>query len=155
MKVEKLMTRDVCSCHAEDSMQRAGQIFWEQDCGCVPVTDQGAQVVGMLTDRDVCVAAYTQGRPLHAIPVASAMSTHVHTCRPSDTVAAAEKTMRTNRVRRLPVVDADQRLVGLLSLSDIAREAARARGSKQRDVTDIEVAETLSTVCAPRTAAVV
>ena len=76
MKVEQLMTMNPSSCHPEDTMQQAARIFWEHDCGCAPVTDHDAHVVGMITDRDVCMAAYTQGKPLTELSVASAMATN-------------------------------------------------------------------------------
>ena len=79
----------------------------------------------MLTDRDICMAAYTQGRPLGEMQVSSAMSRQLFSCRPEDSLAKAEEIMRTNRIRRLPVIDADRHLVGILSLDDIAREATR------------------------------
>jgi CBS domain-containing protein len=65
----------------------------------------------MLTDRDVCMAAYTQGRALRDIAVASAMSQHLCTCRSTDAVSVALKVMETNQVRRLPVLDADDALI--------------------------------------------
>jgi CBS domain-containing protein len=77
------------------------------------------------------------------------MSKAVATCKPADSIEAAEHTMTAHRVRRLPVVDAQNRLVGILSLNDIAREAARERSRVGREVTDAEVGETLSVVCEP------
>jgi len=117
----------------------------------VPVVDQDGVVVAMLTDRDVCMAAFTQGRALGDIRISSAMSKSVWTCRPEDDVKLAEERMRHHRVRRLPVVDAEGRLVGILSLSDLAREAmvaARAK-AKKKPVKYADVGETLSLVSTP------
>ena len=77
MKVEQLMSRDVKTCQATEMLNRAAQLMWENDCGCVPVVDEDGRAVGMITDRDVCMAAYTQGRLLDALPVASAMDSIV------------------------------------------------------------------------------
>lgn len=153
MKVEQLMTRTVQTCRATDGLQRAAQLMWEHDCGVVPVVDAGngtARVVGMITDRDICMAAYTQGRRLEDIPVTSAMSHDVFSCRPTDSLAVALKVMETNRVHRLPVVDRDERVVGILSLADIAREAEYERGQSNAEVSDLAVAEALEAISASR-----
>ncbi len=149
MRVGELMTVEVKACGPGDSLNRAAQIMWENDCGCVPVTDDGGRVVGMLTDRDVCMAAYTQGRLLAEIPVSSAMSKTVVACREDDTVATAGQRMREYRVRRLAVVDGDGRIVGILSLSDIARRARHERpsGKKPIELSLGEVGETLGSIC--------
>ncbi len=148
MNVGELMTRGVRSCHADDTLNSAAQIMWENDCGCVPVVDEEHRVVGILTDRDVCMAAYTQGGPLGALHVGSAMSKEVFSCTTADTLAAAEEAMRTHRVRRLPVVDGRGHLVGIISLNDIARAAARRRRARN-DVTPNEIGLTLAAICAP------
>jgi CBS domain-containing protein len=129
MKVEDLMTTDVGACRPFDSVDRSARIMWERDCGAVPVVDQEGRVVAMLTDRDICMAALTQGRPLEEIHVSSAMSRRLWSCRPQDDVKEAEKVMRTHQVRRLPVIDADGKLVGVLSISDLARVAVSGKGS--------------------------
>jgi predicted transcriptional regulator len=77
MKIQNVMTRDVSACSPEDMLSRAAQLMWERDCGCVPVIDHSGVVCGMVTDRDICIAAYTQGLPLHQIAVRRAMSPHV------------------------------------------------------------------------------
>ena len=61
LKVKELMTLDVSCCHPGDTLERAAELMWQHDCGCVPVVDEGSHVVGMITDRDVCMAAYTRG----------------------------------------------------------------------------------------------
>jgi CBS-domain-containing membrane protein len=104
----------------------------------------------MITDRDICMAAHFQGGPLHALKVKDAMSKSVLACKPSDTIADAESTMRSNQVRRLPVVDEENRVVGILSLNDIAVEAAIEAGAKKREVKLNEVGRTLGDVCRPR-----
>jgi CBS domain-containing protein len=150
VKVFELMTRDVQTCGCADMVDRAAFIMWEHDCGCVPVLDGEGRVVGMVTDRDVCMAAYTQGRPLAMIPVATAMSQTVHACRPDDAVLVAERIMREHRIRRLPVIAADGTLAGILSLSDVAREAVREHAPATREVSAEGLAQTLAAVCEPR-----
>ncbi len=150
MKVKELMVREVRSVAADDSLAAAARIMWEHDCGCVPVVDQELHVVGMLTDRDICMAAYTQGVSLHQGRVSSAMSRRLFWCEPDDELAAAEKIMREVQVRRLPVIDREGHLVGILSLNDIARRAARERGGRApREVRESEVGALLAAVSAP------
>ena len=151
MKVEQVMSRNVKTCLPNDTLNRVAQLMWENDCGCVPVVDDDGRAVGIITDRDVCMAAYTQGGQLSRLCVGSAMAHEVRSCRPTDTVAEAESIMRAAQVRRLPVVDAERHIVGLLSLNDIAREVARERGASGKpELGSEEVAETLGAICVPR-----
>lgn len=158
MKVTQLMVRPVRWCLPTDDLNVAARLMWEGDCGCVPVcvvdADGAPQVIGMLTDRDVAMAAYTQGRPLVEIAARTAMAHDVVTCRPTDPVAQALLVMQTQRLHRLPVVEAEDRLVGILSLSDIARAAARetALQSNGKDVDAGGVGRALQAIHAVRQA---
>lgn len=126
MKVQHLMTKDARSCRPDDDLASAARLLWTTDCGVLPiVVGEGRRVVGMLTDRDVCMAAWTQGRPLAEIPVEVAMAQDLATCEPSDDVASVLARMRARHVRRLPVVDDAGQLLGIISLVDIARAAER------------------------------
>ena len=152
MNVQDVMTRSVCSCTICDSLSANARILWDNDCGCVPVTDETGRVVGMLTDRDICMAAYTQGRCLDDLRVDSAMSRELHAVAADDTLSFVQRKMQEQQLRRLPVVDADFRLVGLLALHDLACEAVRdpRRG---RDGVSLEaVGQTLAAVSRPRKA---
>jgi CBS domain-containing protein len=125
--------------------------MWEGDCGFVPVTEEGGtRVVGAITDRDVCMAAYTRGQPIQSQAVRDAMASSVRTCAASDTLEHAEAIMREAQVRRLPVVDDAGQLVGVLSLSDLARQAERERGEGRIDVRAADVGETLAAISRPR-----
>jgi CBS-domain-containing membrane protein len=143
------MTQSVRTCSPQDTLDVAARAMWEGDCGTVPVVDDSRRVVGMLTDRDICMAAYTQGKPLAAIPVASAMAKQVVSCRPDDELLIAERAMQKARVRRLPVVDAKGRLAGILSLNDLARNTGKDRAGKPRAISADEVTATLSAICEP------
>lgn len=117
--VADVMSQDVRACTPMQSLNEAARLLWNHDLGALPVVDDKGRPLGMITDRDICMAAYTQGRLLREIPVASAMSRHPFTCRPHDLLQTAEQTMASGKVRRLPVVDAQGVLVGLLSLNDV------------------------------------
>ena len=125
MKVEQIMNRDVKVCRPQDSLNKAAQIMWDEPCGAVPVVDEQRRPVGFLTDRDVCMAAYTQGKPLEELRVEIAMARNVVSCVAEDDLGSAAGLMRQKRTRRLPVINSDGTLVGLLSLDDLACEAAR------------------------------
>ena len=94
MKVGDLMTREVKTCIERDSLQKVAKVMWDNDCGCVPVVDEENRVVGVVTDRDICMAAYTQGLHLYGMQVQSAMARTVVCSAESDDLATAEELMR-------------------------------------------------------------
>lgn len=152
MNVEQIMTKDVATCGPDDTLNNAARIMWERDCGFVPIAEPGPtrRLVGVVTDRDLCMAAYTRGRRLGDVRIGEVMSTEVRSCKPADDVAQAEATMREAQVHRLPVVDDADQLLGVISLADVAREAAREAGSKRQEVTVAEIGETLAAIRQPR-----
>ena len=125
MNVEQIMNREVRSCGPHDSLNQAAQIMWDTPCGAVPVIDEQCRPVGFLTDRDVCMAAYTQNTPLTELPVEIAMARSPVCCGAEDDLDSAAQLMRQHHTRRVPVVDGNGILVGLLTLDDLACEAAR------------------------------
>jgi CBS domain-containing protein len=151
VKVEDIMTREVHSCTRSQPLGEPARIMWEHDCGCVPVleSDGSGRVVGMITDRDVCMAAYTKGRPLDQIGIEEVMSRRLVTCGPRDDVKEAEAAMQRAQVRRLPVVDADGRLLGLVALADLAGAAAGSQSTRKGAVTKKDLATTLEAICRP------
>lgn len=120
--VRSLMTTHVRTCRVDDSLVRAAQVMWESDCGAVPVV-QHETVVGVITDRDICMASYTQGRRLEDISVDSAMSKALFSCGPDESVGATLATMADKRVRRMPVLNENGNLLGIVSISDVTRWA--------------------------------
>ncbi|MGH9139780.1 MAG: CBS domain-containing protein, partial [Vicinamibacterales bacterium] len=123
MKVRDLMTSDVKTCGTDTNLATAAKIMWEGDCGAVPVTDERGRVVGIITDRDICIAGATRSRTEGEIPVHDVISKAVFTCSPGDEVRTALETMKNKKVRRLPVVGHDGQLAGILSIHDIAIQA--------------------------------
>jgi CBS domain-containing protein len=147
MRIEQLMTQPALTCTTSDMLNAAAQLMWEYDCGVVPVVGEDGRLAGILTDRDICMAAYTRGQPLHEIPVSAAMSTQVFSCSPQESIEAAERLMSRMQVRRVPVVDRQNRPLGVLSLNDLTRHAASARA---RNGVDREIVDTLAAICRPR-----
>lgn len=124
MNVKDVMTREVRSVRMADRLDAAARLMWEQDCGIAPVVDSSNVLVGVLTDRDLCMATYTQGRPLPEIPVTAAMARMLRTVKPDDSLTSAMAVLQQAQVHRLPVVDARGVLVGLLAVNDLVRMAA-------------------------------
>jgi len=124
-RLAPFMTMDVVTCGASDSVAQAIGIMWGRDVGYLPVVDDAHRVIGVITDRDVAVAAWSRGQRLEDITVASVMATIVHTCTSNDDARTALTLMRRRQVRRLPIVDDDGRLVGVVTLGDLARGLGR------------------------------
>jgi len=136
--VHAIMTEPAGACSLGDPLHRTAQLMWDLDCGVVPVVDAQGRLSGILTDRDICMAAYTKALPLTAIRVEEVMTTQVVTCAPSDSVERAVGLMEDHQVRRLAVVTAERRLVGMLSLSDIAQASeALPRPDAQRVIWEL------------------
>jgi CBS domain-containing protein len=127
MKISDLMSRPVHTCRAADTLDRAASLMWEHDIGTVAVVDDAGALVGMVTDRDACMASHIRGLALREIPVDVAMSKHVVSCVADDSDAAVAQLMAKHKIRRIPVVDEARRPVGMVSLNDLARTMARGR----------------------------
>ena len=125
MRVQDIMSEAVKSCRPETNLAEAASIMWQADCGILPVIGDGGKVIGMITDRDIAIAAGTRNRIPSEIQVVKAMSKDVYDCSTDDDIHAALETMRKAKVRRLPVVNGDGVIEGVLSLNDIARHAEK------------------------------
>ena len=144
-----MMTRQVGSVRAEERTSTAARMMWDCDCGVVPVLGEGDRVIAVVTDRDICMASLFQDAPPSAIPIASAMSKELRFCSPEDSVTSAEQTMRAHQIRRLPVLDDERRLLGMLSLADIIRATERDE-ARRREVPREELTATLADICERR-----
>jgi CBS domain-containing protein len=137
MKVQDIMTTDVETCGPESDLGAAATTMWKRDCGSVPVVDGEGKVVGMITDRDICMAVATRNKLASAIKVGEVISGRVYACSPDDRIEDALETMQSAQLRRLPVVDDDGRLHGILSINDVVLHSRRGRSKKHvahRDV---------------------
>jgi len=150
MQVKNVMTHAPGTCGTGDSANEAARIMWERDCGSVPVIDRSGRVVGIVTDRDICMAAYFQGSPLSAIPLTDIMSREVCTCAEDADVAEAERMMRIHKVRRLPVTNGAGAISGIVSLGDVAQTVSRNGAAQQTRGESRELLETLAGVSEPR-----
>lgn len=149
MNVKEVMSREVRTIRMVDRLDAAARVLWEHDCGLVPVVDGNQAIVGVVTDRDLCMASYTQGRALGEIPVTAVMARHVRTCKPDEPLAAAMALMQQHQVHRLPVVDARGVVVGMLTVNDLVR-LGQARPAA---LDAASVLKTLAAITAPRRSA--
>jgi CBS domain-containing protein len=150
MKVRELCSRSVRTCGPNTSLADAGWSMWEGDCGILPVVDEGRKLVGVLTDRDICMSVSTNFRPAAAITAKEACSKKSFSCALDDGVDRAAEIMRREAVRRLPVVDAEGRVQGILSLNDIALAARPADRARPGGVTYEQLVSTMQAICAHR-----
>jgi CBS domain-containing protein len=132
--VADVMRSPAVCCRVEDTLQRVAQLMWEHDVGMVIVVDAAGKALHAVTDRDVCMGAYTQGLPLWATHVQSLKPSPLVYCSRDAGVIDARRLMQEHGVRRIPVLDAAGEVVGVVGLGDLIREAmitapkARARG---------------------------
>lgn len=150
MRIKEIMSKPAVTCGARDTLDQAARAMWKHDCGALPVTKLDGTLVGMITDRDICMAACMHGSTLRDIRVATAMAKDVFSCHANDMLEKAEAVMSERQVRRLPVVDAKNHPVGVISLNDIARKAAKAR---ETDDLEHELTMTMAAICEPHTGA--
>ena len=146
MTVKDIMTVAPEACRPDDNLATAVELLWKADCGVLPVTDHTGRVAGIVTDRDICIALGTRNVRASDIRVESVMRKTVQVCEPTDDVLSALSRMADRRVRRLPVVDSANRLVGILSLSD----AVLAAGAWRSAVKSGSVLDAFKAVCAHR-----
>jgi CBS domain-containing protein len=145
MRVQEIMVSDPLTCGPQSNLAEVAQLMWKGDCGIVPVTDSAGKLVGVVTDRDICIAASTKDKAPSRIQAGELPRGDVHTCRPEDEAQTALKMMREHRIRRLPVTAADGTLQGIVSINDIVLAA----GGKA-DVNAADVLDTFKGICAHR-----
>ena len=139
MKVRDLMTSDVKTCRSETNLAEVVRDMFEGDCGALPVVSDDGRVAGIITDRDICIAVATRGRSADRIAVREVARDTVYTCGPDDEASAALQQMKLHKIRRLPVVDPDGHVRGMLSLNNIVTHAGAASPT--------EVVSTLASIC--------
>jgi CBS domain-containing protein len=150
MQVKHVMATDIAKAQPDTNLAAISKLMWDRDCGFVPVLDGAGKVIGVITDRDICIASATRRLPPEQIPAAQVM-THapIHTTQPEETVEKALATMKAFQVRRLPVIGADGTLKGVISMNDIVLASRQKEGPAMADVIS-----TLAAVCAHRPATV-
>jgi CBS domain-containing protein len=148
VKVRDVYTMNPARCGPDSNLATAAWAMWENDCGIVPVVDEDGRLMGVLSDRDITMAAITKNRAPSDIHVREVMTGAVHSCHPGDDVLDTLKTLAAYRIRRLPVVDGDGGLIGVLSLSDLVHRA-QIPGTAPEEVPAEELLVTLKEVLTP------
>ena len=149
MKVKEVMMRTAASCNRESNLGEAVEILWNRNCGILPVVDAEQKVIGVITDRDVCIALGTRNRLPCDVTVGEVASGMLFVCRPDDEIRSAMASMAEAKVRRLPVVTADGKLEGILSMDDIVTHSETRGGKAVSELSHDVVVETLKAVYRP------
>jgi CBS domain-containing protein len=132
MKVKEVMTPGAKAIWITQSLADAAKEMWENDCGALPIIKDGRKVVGMITDRDICMAGAIRDRSLSHISVEEVMNRRVYAAEAEEDLEQALQTMREHKIRRLPVLNLEGELEGILSMDDIMLKAKRGNGKKHR-----------------------
>jgi CBS domain-containing protein len=146
MRVQDVMTKSPKCCGANMNLAEAAALLWTVGCGALPVVDDAQHLIGIVTDRDICISVGTRNHLPSEIAVREVMSRNLATCRPDDEIHCALKTMRARKVRRLPVVSSDGILVGMLSMSELLLHARHGEGSRP-ELSDEDIMSTLRGIC--------
>lgn len=144
-RVREFMTTDVSSCRADRTLVSAASAMQRGDCRFLPVVDREGLPIAVITDGDICEIGTTNHRALRDILVSEAMSREIFTCHPEDAVSQVLETMKLRRIRHLPVVDTDGRLVGVVSLTDVILRIEE-NGREVAEALRPRIAETLRVI---------
>jgi CBS domain-containing protein len=123
MIVKDVMTKRVATCRPETNLAEATALMWANDCGILPVVGEAGALAGILTDRDICVALGTRNVRSSDLRVSDVLRDHTLVCKSSDDINTALQTMREGKIRRLPVVNDDALLEGIVSMDDVVLNA--------------------------------
>jgi len=140
MKVQDLMTYNVQTCSPETNLAAVASMMWENDCGALPVVDEQAKPVGILTDRDIAIALGTRNQQASEIQAADVMSHTLHCVVPSDDIHTALKRMRREKLHRLPVLDASHIAVFAAEFGDAAGKFRSVQITNAHDIFRTEIA---------------
>ena len=139
MKVDECMCQDVCYVKPDCKVYDAARIMNENHVGCIPVCDDDKCVVGLITDRDIVLRTVACDKDCSQTTAKDIMSTELCTCKQDDDMTNAESKMANNQIRRLPVCDEENHVIGILTLGDLAQNEIQL-GSQQ-------VCNTISDIC--------
>jgi CBS domain-containing protein len=145
MKAREVMSQPPYTCGPTTDLATVAKIMWDHDCGFVPVVDASGVVAGVVTDRDICIATSTRRLLPEHISAAHAMASPIHACLSDDSVSDVLATMKQFRIRRVPVIDANGTLQGVISLNDLVLASNATREPQASDIV-----ATMAEICAHR-----
>lgn len=147
MKVKEIMTPNVKAIWLTESLTDAAQLMWENDCGVLPIIKDGRKVIGMITDRDICMALAMRDRNPSGVSVEEVMTGQVYSVNPEDDIDQALEAMQEHKIRRLPVVNAEGELEGILSMNDVVLNAETSNGAAADPIKYKDVVKTYQAIC--------
>jgi CBS domain-containing protein len=150
MKVGDVMTKTPASCRPETNLGSAVEVLWNRNCGILPVVDGDERVVSVITERDICIALGTRNRLPGELTVGEVATQRAICCGADEDFRSALGKMAGARVRRLPVVNTNGGLVGLLSMDDVVRRTNPKSTAKDNEPTSDEVVSTLKRLYTPQ-----
>jgi len=146
MKVKDAMMETPYYCQPENNLGSATELMWNANCGFLPVQSADGKIIGVITDRDICIALGTRNCPAGEVSVGEVMSGKLHSCAPDDDIHMALQTMMQAKIRRLPVMAQNGTLVGVLSMDDIVFRAEPRSPGKEPELSSDEVVRTLRSI---------
>jgi CBS domain-containing protein len=149
MKVADVMMRTPASTTAETNLAAAVETLWNRNCGMLPIVDHQGKVTGVVTDRDICIALGTRARPAADITVAEVQAEKLFACKADDDIHTALAIISGAKVRRLPVVDGEGKLTGILSLDDVVLHAVSGGRGRVPELSNSDVIEYMKRVYRP------
>ncbi len=150
MKIKELMTSPVQTCEPATNLAAAAAMMWDSDCGALPVVDHDGKAIGVITDRDICMAVATKRRVASELTVWETITGKVHTCTADDEAKDALHLMQRERVRRLPVVDQNGVLQGMVAMNDFVLHAEEPKGKREPELSYHDVMEAMKAISAHR-----
>lgn len=153
MKVRDVMSKQAVYCGLDTTLAEAAEVMCKNGCGFLPVVGEGGNVIGAITDRDMCIALGTRDKTAVGVLVRDVMLPNEYTfpklftCTPDDDIHCVLTTLRTSRIRRIPVINREGDLEGVLSMDDIVLHACVHAG--KHDISCKDVVEAYKAICAP------
>ncbi len=132
MKIKKLMKTDVGCCNSGDDLTKVVEIMRVKDCGAVPVIDDEKKIIGIITDRDICLAAARLDKKMSEITVGEVIKKRIVSCSEEDDLKTALKKMKKIKVKRLPVVNKNREIVGILSITDFLTSLKKDKSIRKK-----------------------
>jgi len=146
MKVKDVMTPHAQTIWLTESVADAARLMWENDCGALPIVKE-QKVVGMITDRDICMATAMRKCNATGISVEEVMTGQVYSVDPEDNIEQALRLMQQHQIRRLPVINSEGELKGILSMNDIVLSANASGGKAGDSIGYADVVKTYQSIC--------
>ncbi len=139
MKINECMCQDVCFVKEDCSIYDAARIMNENHIGCIPICNEEKKVIGLITDRDIVLRGVACDKNPRVTKIKDIMTTNVYTCNKEDDVEVAQTKMKKNQIRRLPIVDNTNKMVGILSVGDLAHNTPK--------IGNEEISKTVENIC--------